>query len=326
MNFYKHHIGDYDADTAHLGWLEDAAYRRLICLYYRREQPIPADINQAARLVRAVSKQEREAVESVLREFFHLTDEGWRHHRCDAEIEVAERAAAKNRANGRSGGRPRKDESDKGGDTKPKRNPTETQSVSSGFRHARGTNSQTPDSITQDQGASAVAAPPPPARARAREEGPSPPPEPPPAPPPDPTPPSAAGLACRAMRAAGFADTNPADPRLQALLAQGVTAEELAGIAAEAVKARPPKGWGWVLATVQGRRTDAAAITVATAPPPDPMAWAESRATVEDMGSRLGLGPYEELDRATGRAIPWQAYRRRVIAAWEQRQQQGASA
>lgn len=90
MNFYKHHIGDYDADTAHLSWLEDAAYRRLMCLYYRREQPIPADIGQACRLVRAVSKQEREAVESVLREFFVLTDDGWRNKRCEEDLAAAD--------------------------------------------------------------------------------------------------------------------------------------------------------------------------------------------------------------------------------------------
>ena len=41
MNYYRHHIGDYDANTAHLTWLEDMAYTRLMRLYYRREQPIP---------------------------------------------------------------------------------------------------------------------------------------------------------------------------------------------------------------------------------------------------------------------------------------------
>jgi hypothetical protein len=64
LNFYKHHIGDYDADTSHLSWLEDMAYTRLMRLYYRREQPIPAEVAQACRLVRATSKQERDAVEA----------------------------------------------------------------------------------------------------------------------------------------------------------------------------------------------------------------------------------------------------------------------
>lgn len=86
MNYYEHHLGDYDGATAHLSWLEDCAYRRLICLYYRNEKPIPADIKQACRLVRAASKQEREAVQQVLEEFFELQEDGWHHARCDAEI------------------------------------------------------------------------------------------------------------------------------------------------------------------------------------------------------------------------------------------------
>lgn len=108
MNYYKHHIGDYDAATSHLTWLEDAAYRRLLCLYYRKEQPIPEDLGAACRLVRAVSKMERDAVENVLREFFHQGPDGWRHDRCDGEIEAAASKATANRTNGKNGGRPRK--------------------------------------------------------------------------------------------------------------------------------------------------------------------------------------------------------------------------
>lgn len=86
MNYYEHHLGDYDGATAHLSWLEDCAYRRLICLYYRNEQPITSDLRQACRLVRATSKQEREAVEQVLAEFFTLIDGAWHHKRCDADL------------------------------------------------------------------------------------------------------------------------------------------------------------------------------------------------------------------------------------------------
>ena len=85
MNFYPHHIGDYLTATAHLTWLEDCAYRRLLDVYYSREQSIPADVAQACRLVRATSKDERKAVDTVLREFFTLSD-GWAHGRCDEEI------------------------------------------------------------------------------------------------------------------------------------------------------------------------------------------------------------------------------------------------
>lgn len=86
MHYYEHHIGDYAEATAHLSWLEDAAYSRLLRKYYASEQPLPADLKAVQRLVGARSKDEREAVESVLREFFVLQDDGWHQHRCDEEI------------------------------------------------------------------------------------------------------------------------------------------------------------------------------------------------------------------------------------------------
>lgn len=86
MNYYEHHIGDYDADTAHLSWVEDMAYTRLIRLYYRKERPIPLDIGEVCRLIRAIGKDQRAAVEAVLREFFVRSDDGWRQARCDEEI------------------------------------------------------------------------------------------------------------------------------------------------------------------------------------------------------------------------------------------------
>jgi uncharacterized protein YdaU (DUF1376 family) len=124
VNFYPHHIGDYLTATAHLSWLEDAAYRRLLDVYYSRESAIPADVAQAARLVRAASKDERKAVDTVLREFFTETPEGWKHKRCDAEIVKAAEAAERARTNGKKGGRPPT--------SKPTTNPEETQSVISG--------------------------------------------------------------------------------------------------------------------------------------------------------------------------------------------------
>lgn len=97
MNFYKHHIGDYDADTAHLSMLEDAAYSRLMRAYYRMEQPIPADLKAACRLVRAISKAEREAVATVLKEFFDLQENGWCNKRCNEEITAYQAQATTNR-------------------------------------------------------------------------------------------------------------------------------------------------------------------------------------------------------------------------------------
>ena len=85
MNYYPFHLGDYAVHTAHLEPLEDLAYRRMLDAYYLREAPLPADLAEVARLIRM--RQNMGEVEVVLREFFTPTDDGWRHIRCDSEIE-----------------------------------------------------------------------------------------------------------------------------------------------------------------------------------------------------------------------------------------------
>ena len=86
MNYYEHHIGDYAEATAHLTFIEDATYSRLIRKYYATEKPLPMDVKFVQRLINARSKEEKNAVISVLNEFFTLTDDGWRQDRCDHEI------------------------------------------------------------------------------------------------------------------------------------------------------------------------------------------------------------------------------------------------
>lgn len=95
LNFYKHHLGDYDGHTAHLSWDEDMAYTRLMRAYYRRELPIPEA--EAYRLCRASTKTQKEAVDSVLREFFKLIEGGWCNKRCDEEITAYQAQASTNR-------------------------------------------------------------------------------------------------------------------------------------------------------------------------------------------------------------------------------------
>jgi uncharacterized protein YdaU (DUF1376 family) len=90
VNYYPHHIGDYAKDTRHLSMLEDGAYRRLIDVYYSHEIPLPKDEASVCRLVCARGRDEKAAVGVVLREFFTLAEDGWRHKRCDEEIEKAQ--------------------------------------------------------------------------------------------------------------------------------------------------------------------------------------------------------------------------------------------
>lgn len=97
MNFYKHHIGDYDQATRHLSFVEDAAYSRLIRKYYAEETPLPAEVLRVQRLVGARTEEEKEAVQVVLDEFFTLEEDGWHSKRCDEEIAKADDRAEKNR-------------------------------------------------------------------------------------------------------------------------------------------------------------------------------------------------------------------------------------
>jgi len=86
MNYYEHHIGDYTVTTMHLTAMEDGMYSRLLRSYYATEKPLPADVILLQKMVRASSKKEKDALFSVLKQFFILTNDGWRQARCDAEI------------------------------------------------------------------------------------------------------------------------------------------------------------------------------------------------------------------------------------------------
>lgn len=136
MNYYPHHIGDYITATAHLTMLEDGAYRRLLDLYYSTEKRLPRDRKALYRLARARTKEEQDAVDVVVEEFFCETDDGWFHSRCDEEIEKARVLAERARTNGKKGGRPAKAKPSDNPEAKPEaknNNPEETQPVISGL-------------------------------------------------------------------------------------------------------------------------------------------------------------------------------------------------
>lgn len=68
--------------------------------------------------------------------------------------------------------------------------------------------------------------------------------------------PTAYGLCSKAMRKAGLFDANPDHPEFRQLVEAGVSSDEFASAAAEAVSRG--KGFAYALATVRGRREDAA--------------------------------------------------------------------
>lgn len=241
MNFYPHHIGDYAQDTRHLTLIEHGAYRALLDLYYSREAPLPADVATVQRLACARAKDEREAVESVLREFFVSTTEGWMHKRCEREIDSARRKAEAARENGKKGGRRRPGGNPPGSDPpthpKPGGNPVGSVQVVSGQAYPIA-NSQEPSSL-----ALAAHAPAPEGRA------------------------TAVDLAV-AARQAGVQVTG-SDPRLIEAAAQGVTAATLRDVIAECHRRKGSiPAIGYVLATLQGWATDAAGLRVVGAAPP----------------------------------------------------------
>jgi len=86
MNYYPHHIGDFNNATRHLTRIERSIYRDLIELYYDTEKPIAVDMPSLCRRILARSEEEQAAVASVLSEFFVQSEEGWLHERCQKEI------------------------------------------------------------------------------------------------------------------------------------------------------------------------------------------------------------------------------------------------
>ena len=57
MNYYRHYLGDYQRDTAHLSLIEHGAYRCLLDAYYANDGPIPADERALFRLARAMDDE-----------------------------------------------------------------------------------------------------------------------------------------------------------------------------------------------------------------------------------------------------------------------------
>lgn len=159
MNYYKRHVKDYIAKTAHLSLLEHGVYTRLLDIYYEREQPLTH--SEAVRFCRVSTEAEISALDAVLSDFFVLTDGAYVQARVEDEIRIAAEVADINKENGKKGGRPRK----------AKRNRTETDSVISANRTESETKGnplihESTNPLTQERGADA----PPPPKSRKRKE------------------------------------------------------------------------------------------------------------------------------------------------------------
>lgn len=108
MNYFDLYIGDYQLKTAHLTLAEHGAYFLLLQHFYSTEKPLPSDHRVLYRLVRAESKSERDAVDSVLSQFWDTTPEGYLNKRARQVLSKYQEWIAKQRANGKLGGNPGK--------------------------------------------------------------------------------------------------------------------------------------------------------------------------------------------------------------------------
>ncbi len=86
MNFYPHHISDFNNATRHLTRVERSVYRDAIEMYYDTESVLTGDLTRLQKKLLCRSDEEKQALNDVLDEFFDLHDDGYFHERCDHEI------------------------------------------------------------------------------------------------------------------------------------------------------------------------------------------------------------------------------------------------
>jgi uncharacterized protein YdaU (DUF1376 family) len=86
MNYYPHHIGDFNNATRHLSRTERSLYRDMLDMYYDTEQALTLDFKLLCRKLMARTEEEVTGVEQVLNEFFTKGEQGWIHARCEEVI------------------------------------------------------------------------------------------------------------------------------------------------------------------------------------------------------------------------------------------------
>ena len=98
----------YAKTTAHLSMIEHGAYRLLLDHYIQNGSKIKADEKQLLRICRAFAKEEKEALLSVLAEFFELSDGHYIHAVADEAIATRQKIAEVRARAGAIGGAKRK--------------------------------------------------------------------------------------------------------------------------------------------------------------------------------------------------------------------------
>lgn len=241
MNFYKHYIGDFQRDTGHLSLTERGAYLCLIHHYYATEKPLPNDLDALCRIAGAVTKIDRAAVKVAIG-FFEPVASGLMHARIEAELEKAGEISNTNRAIALA--REEKRRAEKAARMKHEQSTNRAQSVPR-TEHEQSTKPEpdtrhqvNPEAIASGVDSTVVE----PEDKTRLPPGPD-----------DELSPTA--RVCLGLKAMGYSDTSPHDPKLAALIDAGMTPEEILS-AGQSGKGKA-KGFRWVLATAEGRRRDA---------------------------------------------------------------------
>lgn len=102
------YIDDYEADTAHLSLIEDGSYNRLLRLMWRTPGcSVPDDDAWIFRRMRAQTEVEREAILTVISEFFERRNGRVVSARLLKEFKKADVTSTKRSEAGKKGGRPK---------------------------------------------------------------------------------------------------------------------------------------------------------------------------------------------------------------------------
>lgn len=86
MHSYTRHLGDYAKDTRQLSLTEHGAYNVLMDWCYSTERALPTDEKMLFRLCAAFTKDEQQAVLSVIDQFFQEQPDGWVQKRIELEL------------------------------------------------------------------------------------------------------------------------------------------------------------------------------------------------------------------------------------------------
>lgn len=252
MNYYDHHIGDFNNATRHLTRIERSLYRDMLDMYYDTECPLPLDLAYLRRKLLARTEEESTAVEQVLNEFFIKTEQGWYNNRCAEVIDEYHRNQV-GRSRGGKASAAKREQSKAERLANLNTTPADRQQDAADDQHNSTAVQQQFNSSSTDA-LLTINHKPLTINQTPRSD--------------DPQPITPVELSV-AMRKGGV-KSQPADPRLIALAAQGVTPDTVAAACEQAKQSKPGEGIsvGYVVAIIERWAKEATAMKVSGAEPP----------------------------------------------------------